>query len=397
MPYGLPGAAARRPAPCYHRDMRWSIPAGLCLCLFASSAPALADAPSYTCAKVAPHAKLTVQFTPDLTLRDLGVWVTGFTCKSVVYDAEAAAKATKLALIAPSSVTSLQAVQLFVDTVKKAGLSVTEKPDAFVITDPAPQRRCPARPAAPRATSGAVCARPAADAKLAISFQPDTSLDDLATWISGFTCKPVRFDPKIGSGATRVTLIVSAQVTTKQATRLFLDAVEATGLTVTEKADGFDVKPGPRWAHCPAAAPTMPTAPTTPTTPTTPDPADPADDITAALDAGIRKIDDTHYEIRKDLVDKVLANPMAIAKGARVVPSMKNGKTNGFKLYAIRPTSVYARLGFTNGDTIEAVNGFQLDSADKALEIYTKLRNATQLEFDLVRRGKPVTLSIAIK
>jgi hypothetical protein len=87
--------------------VRWPILVGpgLCVALLASPAPADADAPLYTCAKAAPDAKLTIPFTPDRTLHDLGVWVTGFTCKSVVYDREAAARATKLALIAPSSVT----------------------------------------------------------------------------------------------------------------------------------------------------------------------------------------------------------------------------------------------------------------------------------------------------
>ena len=81
--------------------MRWSIVAGAgvlaCACLCAAPAPARADDPLYACAKVPADAKLTIQFTPDLTLRDLGAWITGFTCKSVIYDGEAAARAPKLA------------------------------------------------------------------------------------------------------------------------------------------------------------------------------------------------------------------------------------------------------------------------------------------------------------
>ena len=121
------------------------------------------------------------------------------------------------------------------------------------------------------------------------------------------------------------------------------------------------------------------------------------DDLQASIDNGIKKIDDTTYEIDKGLVEKVLVNPMAVAKGARVVPAMKNGKPEGFKLYAIRPTSVYAKLGLTNGDTLTAINGFELTSADKALEVYTKLREATSLELDVTRRGKPVTLKYTIR
>ena len=121
------------------------------------------------------------------------------------------------------------------------------------------------------------------------------------------------------------------------------------------------------------------------------------DDMQASIDSGIKKIDDSNYEIDKSLVEKVLLNPMAIAKGARVVPSMKNGKPDGFKLYAIRPSSAFAKLGLSNGDTLQSINGFELTSADKALEVYTKLREATSLEVEVTRRGKPVTLKYSIK
>ncbi|MEJ7601171.1 MAG: type II secretion system protein GspC [Kofleriaceae bacterium] len=121
------------------------------------------------------------------------------------------------------------------------------------------------------------------------------------------------------------------------------------------------------------------------------------DDNQAAVDNGIKKIDETTYEIDKALIDKVTANPMAFMKGARIVPSMKNGKPDGIKLYAIRPTSPYAKLGLTNGDTLQSINGFELTSVDKGLEIYAKLREATSLEVDIVRRGKPTTLKYQIK
>ena len=133
-----------------------------------------------------------------------------------------------------------------------------------------------------------------------------------------------------------------------------------------------------------------------PPPPAPPAPADPDDSFAALLDAGIRMIDDTHYVIKSSLVDQVLLNPMAIAKSARIVPAMKNGQPEGFKLYAIRVGSLWARIGLANGDTLRTINGFALDSADKALEVYTKLREATSFELELVRRGAPLTLWITI-
>ncbi len=123
----------------------------------------------------------------------------------------------------------------------------------------------------------------------------------------------------------------------------------------------------------------------------------PKDDMTAALDSGIKKIDDSTFEVDRALIDKLLANPLAASKGARVTPSIKNGKPNGIKLYAIRPSSIYAKLGLANGDTIHSINGFELDSLDKGLEVYQKVKDATALQVTVTRRGKPVTINYTVK
>ena len=114
------------------------------------------------------------------------------------------------------------------------------------------------------------------------------------------------------------------------------------------------------------------------------------------LDQGIKKISDTEFEIDRRLVVQILENPMSVVRGARIVPSIKNGQANGFKLYAIRPASLYAKIGLMNGDTIHSINGFTLTSPDKAVYIYTKMKNAQHLVIDVTRRGQPMRLLYAI-
>lgn len=123
----------------------------------------------------------------------------------------------------------------------------------------------------------------------------------------------------------------------------------------------------------------------------------PKDDMQAMLDAGIHKIDDSNFEIDRSMIDKLLANPLAATKGARVTASIKNGKPNGIKLYAIRPSSVYAKLGLANGDTIHSINGNELDSLDKGLEVYQKVKDASSLQVEVTRRGKPMSIHYTIK
>jgi hypothetical protein len=116
-----------------------------------------------------------------------------------------------------------------------------------------------------------------------------------------------------------------------------------------------------------------------------------------ALLSKIKKTGGNTYEIGKDVIDALMQNPMAVAKGARVVPAVKDGKAVGFKLYAIRSSSVFAALGLENGDTLLSVNGNSLTTADKALEVYTKIRDAKKLTVNIERQGATLTLTYTIK
>jgi len=236
-----------------------------------------------------------------------------------------------------------------------------------------------------------ICKATPANQKIVATFAPETSINDLVTWIVGFTCKNIVIDADVHAHVQKVAIVAPKPLTPKQATALFVDAVQATGLVVVSKKDTMIIKLGPKMPkNCPA--------PTQVATVTPPADAPALDEETTKLfDEGIKTLKDGTVQISKQVIDAVLANPMAIAKGARVVPAVKDGKPDGFKLYAIRPSSFYARLGFSNGDTLQTVNGLLLDSAEKALEVYSKLRDAKSVEVGIVRRGKPMTLKFTIK
>ncbi|MCA9665550.1 MAG: hypothetical protein KC503_08175 [Myxococcales bacterium] len=117
----------------------------------------------------------------------------------------------------------------------------------------------------------------------------------------------------------------------------------------------------------------------------------------AGLANGVRKLGPGKWEIRRSALNKVLGNTTLLARSARIVPSVRNGKPNGFKLYAIRPGSIYSLIGMSNGDTIHAINGHAITTPDKALEVYTKVRNASHLTISFTRRGKTTTHDYTIR
>lgn len=230
-----------------------------------------------------------------------------------------------------------------------------------------------------------LCKTAAPGTKLRASFRPDTSLFDLATWVMGFSCKNVVFSSEVTKHATRVTVLAPNEMTPKQAMQLFVDAVESTGLVVVQKADTIIIELGP---NTPASCPDVAVAPP---------PAPSVDDVVKALDAGIKQIDDSHFDLTARAVDFLFHNPLGWSDGARLVPAVKDGKTIGFRVYAIRPGSIFARLNLVNGDTVLRVNGYPLTSADRALDAWTKLHDVTPLVFDIERRGKTLSLYVTIR
>ncbi len=111
------------------------------------------------------------------------------------------------------------------------------------------------------------------------------------------------------------------------------------------------------------------------------------------------KCDDSgnHCTVERAFVEKLLANPMSLAKQARVIPSIKDGEPQGFKFYGIRKGSLPRLLNLKNGDLLTSVNGTELKTMDQAMGLYTKLRNASHLSVQIDRKGKTVTKEIDIK
>jgi general secretion pathway protein C len=103
------------------------------------------------------------------------------------------------------------------------------------------------------------------------------------------------------------------------------------------------------------------------------------------------------YELSRQEVSAMLANPSDLLMQARVAPSFVDGQPRGFKLFAIRPGSLYARIGLRNGDTLRRINGLSLESAEQGLAAYAQLREALRIDLDVERDGQPLRYTYSIR
>jgi general secretion pathway protein C len=115
-----------------------------------------------------------------------------------------------------------------------------------------------------------------------------------------------------------------------------------------------------------------------------------AEPPSSGLGTGIRALSDSEYEVPRTEIEKTLSNLNEIAMQARIVPAFKDGQAQGFKLFSIRPDSLYTKIGIQNGDVIKRINGNDINSPEKALEIYSKLRDASRIDIEIERNGNPL-------
>ena len=81
----------------------------------------------------------------------------------------------------------------------------------------------------------------------------------------------------------------------------------------------------------------------------------------------------------------------------RAVPYMKDGESLGFRVFNIRPDSIFERMGLKNGDVIQNVNCNELRDPAKALSLLDTVGSASSIKIDLLRNAQPTTLSYAIR
>ena len=102
--------------------------------------------------------------------------------------------------------------------------------------------------------------------------------------------------------------------------------------------------------------------------------------------------------ILRSWLNEELEDLDGIGRQARVIPNYEKdiGAYNGFKLVGVRPNSLYRALGIRSGDVIKKINGEELDSPSKVLDLYTRLKEESRIVLSISRRGQPQDLSYHI-
>lgn len=104
------------------------------------------------------------------------------------------------------------------------------------------------------------------------------------------------------------------------------------------------------------------------------------------------------FTVERSFVEEQLSDLAGLSRMARALLHRgPDGDYDGYRLSAIRRGTLPDKLGIRNGDIIHSVNGLDLNSVDGAMRALEGLRTSPKLEFEVTRRGQPVTLSYEIR
>ncbi len=110
----------------------------------------------------------------------------------------------------------------------------------------------------------------------------------------------------------------------------------------------------------------------------------------------MRSLGQNRWVIPRSEAERARSNLGELLKSAHLVPNVVNGSTEGFMVRMIRPDSLLAQLGLRVGDVVMQVNGVELSSPEKALQIFTQLRDARNISLGLVRGGEQLSFDYAV-
>jgi hypothetical protein len=117
---------------------------------------------------------------------------------------------------------------------------------------------------------------------------------------------------------------------------------------------------------------------------------------TVARAPGITQLSDGSFEVSRDVVRELVASGGRDA-GARAQPVLEQGEIKGLRFFGVRPTSSAAAIGIRSGDTLSAIDGAPIKTAQQLLDLYGKLDRLAGLELQGTRGGKPLAIQLRFR
>lgn len=116
-----------------------------------------------------------------------------------------------------------------------------------------------------------------------------------------------------------------------------------------------------------------------------------------AAASGVKKTGEGAYLVDRREVEHTVANLNEVITQARAVPVLADGKGAGFKLFNIKPGSIFEKIGLEDGDIVQRVNDTELSDPSKAVGLLEEIQSMSQIKVNFTRSGKTRSYTYTIR
>jgi general secretion pathway protein C len=97
-----------------------------------------------------------------------------------------------------------------------------------------------------------------------------------------------------------------------------------------------------------------------------------------------------------DYKQKLLNDPQSVMGVVRAEPYRRGGKLSGYRIFPGKDKDLMQKVGLQPGDVVTGVNGINLDSPLKGLEVMQQITDAKEVSVDVLRNGVSQTFVVPI-
>lgn len=112
---------------------------------------------------------------------------------------------------------------------------------------------------------------------------------------------------------------------------------------------------------------------------------------------GVVAMGENRWRVSAATAQAARANLNKLLQSARMIPQVQNGQTIGFKLVELERGSLLEQVGLRVGDILVEINQVELNSPEKALQIFQQVREANNISLGLVRSGQRKTFEYSFE
>lgn len=109
------------------------------------------------------------------------------------------------------------------------------------------------------------------------------------------------------------------------------------------------------------------------------------------------KVSENSWVIDQKAVADSLNDMSRVLSDARLTPKVSDAGVEGFTVTEIKPRGIFDAIGLKDGDVLTKINGYEIDSPEKAVQVLSALRGETNIDLDILRGGKPKSLHYTIR